>query len=188
MGFVPARICYLHHDSFRNMPRALEATSFAGFACPLARAVNQVGPWWNLLIIRNVFLGMRRFADLQQNLGVTATTLNRRLSQLCQDEILQRVRYSVHPPRFEYHLTDKGRDLLAVVVTLTVWGKNWLAPEGQAVRAIACESGAEVVPILVDAVSGARLVPGSFRLEAGPAADPALRELLKHSPVLPVEE
>lgn len=164
----------------------MEATSFANYSCPMARAVDQVGPWWNLLILRNVFLGMRRFADLEQNLGITATTLNRRLRQLCNDDILVRSRYSSRPARYEYQLTDKGRDLLAVVVTLTAWGKRWLSPEGPAIIARSCTTNAEVIPTLVDARNGERLAPGSFRLEAGPAADERLRELLANAPTIPV--
>lgn len=164
----------------------MEATSFAGHTCPLARAVDQVGPWWNLLILRNIFLGMRRFADLQENLGITPTTLNRRLRQLCQDSILTRSRYSVRPARYEYRLTDKGLDLMPVVLTLTVWGKRWLAPEGQALHAISCTTGKELRPVLTDATTGDRIVAGSFRLEAGAHADAALRELLRMDPVFPV--
>lgn len=164
----------------------MEATSFATHTCPLARAVDQVGPWWNLLILRNVFLGMRRFADLEQNLGITATTLNRRLRQLCADGILERRRYSTRPTRYEYLLTEKGVDLMPVVVTLTVWGKRWLAPEGQALHAISCASGREVRPVLSDSATGQPLTPGSIRLRAGVVADAALRELLQGEPVFPV--
>lgn len=164
----------------------MEATSFAEHTCPLARAVDQIGPWWNLLILRNVFLGMRRFADLEQNLGITPTTLNRRLRQLCADDILKRSRYSARPARYEYHLTAKGFDLMPIVVTLTVWGKRWLAPEGQALHAVSCSSGTELVPVLTDAVTGERIVPGTFRLKAGAYADAALRELLHGEPIFPV--
>jgi DNA-binding HxlR family transcriptional regulator len=152
----------------------------------MARAVEQVGPWWNLLILRNVFLGMRRFGDLEQNLGITPTTLNRRLRQLCRDGILARVRYMTRPSRYEYQLTAKGSDLLPVVVTLTTWGKRWLAPEGAAIVARSCATNAEVVPTLVDAATGERLVGGTFRLEPGPAADARLRELLANGPTIPV--
>lgn len=170
------------------MPPALEATSFARHACPMARAIEQVGPWWNLLILRNVFLGMRRFSELQENLGITATTLNRRLRQLCDDGILSRSPYTSRPVRYEYRLTEKGTELMPVVVTLGVWGKRWLAPEGPAFRALSCETGTEVEPVLTDAVSGKLLGPGSFRLQAGPCADNALRELLRGEPVFPAKD
>lgn len=164
----------------------MEATSFADHTCPLARAVDQVGPWWNLLVIRNVFLGMRRFADLQENLKITPTTLNRRLRQLCDDGILQRRRYSTKPARYEYHLTQKGLDLMPVIVTLTVWGKRWLSPDGDALHAISCSTGLELRPILADAESGQPITPGSFRLVAGALADAPLRQLLRDAPVFPV--
>ncbi len=167
----------------------MEATSFATRACPLARAVEQVGPWWNLLILRNVFLGMRRFQDLQRNLEVTPTTLNRRLRQLCGDGILERHQYQQHPPRHEYALTPKGIDLLPVVITLTSWGQQWLAPEGAAIQAVDHRSGEPIVPKLVDARTGRLVEPGMIRVLAGPAADAPLKELLRNAPLLPsVEE
>lgn len=139
-----------------------------------------------MLILRNVFLGMRRFGDLQQNLGITPTTLNRRLHQLCHDGVLKRTRYTARPTRHEYHLTEKGLELMPVIVSLTVWGKRWLAPEGQALHAISCSSGEELQPVLSDAVSGERIVPGSFRVKAGSYADAPLRELLRSEPIFPV--
>jgi DNA-binding HxlR family transcriptional regulator len=140
-----------------------------------------------LLVIRNVFLGMRRFADLQDNLKITPTTLNRRLRQLCSDGILQRRRYSTKPTRYEYHLTEKGLDLMPVVMTLTVWGKRWLSPaDSQALRAVDCATGHELQPTLADAVTGKPIAPGSFRLEAGVGADALLRQLLEGAPVFPV--
>jgi DNA-binding HxlR family transcriptional regulator len=153
----------------------------------MARAVEQVGPWWNLLILRNVFLGMCRFADLEHNLGITATTLNRRLRQLCRDGIVVRTRYATRPVRYEYQLTDKGRDLLPVVMTLTAWGQRWLAPEGPAIVARSYATDEEVCPTLIDAQSGQPLVLGSFRLEPGPAADERLRALLARTPALAVQ-
>jgi DNA-binding HxlR family transcriptional regulator len=166
----------------------VEVTSFAHHTCPLARAFEQVGPWWNLLILRNVFLGMRRFADLESNLGITPTTLNRRLRQLCRDGILSRVRYNARPSRYEYRLTEKGVDLMPVVVALTAWGQRWLSPQGMALIAESVATGQEVEPVLMDAVSGERLLPGSIRLKAGPNADAALRRLLGTSPPFPVLE
>lgn len=164
----------------------MEATSFVGHTCPVALALNQVGPWWNLLILRNVFLGMRRFAELQENLGIAATTLNRRLRQLCKDGLLERVRYSTRPARYEYRLTSKGVDVMPVLISLASWGKRWLAPDEQAFVAVDGETGREVAPTLVDSVSGKPLVPGSIRLKAGPGADAALRELLRGDPLFPV--
>lgn len=156
----------------------MELTSFASQTCPVARALEQVGPWWDLLLVRNVFLGMRRFGQLQAQLGIVPTTLNRRLAQLCNDGILERKRYHAHPPRYEYHLTDKGNDLLPVLVSLLAWGNKWLAPEGRAVMLRDRDTGAEVEPAMVDSGSGRQLTRRSLVLSAGPAADRSLRQLL----------
>jgi len=169
---------HLHDDSVGAYVGGVEAKSFASLSCPVARALEQVGPWWDLLIIRNVFLGVRRFSDLQLQLGIVPTTLNRRLSQLCDHHILQRRRYQTRPPRYEYHLTEKGATLLPVLVSLLDWGNRWLAEEGRSVVLTDRETGAEIQPVLVDARTGKTLSLEVMRLSAGPAADERMRELL----------
>jgi DNA-binding HxlR family transcriptional regulator len=95
--------------------------------CSVARALSVVGDRWTLLILRDTFLGVRRFEDFQRDLGTTRHRLTDRLRKLVAHGILDRVRYQDHPPRFEYRLTEKGRDLYPVVVSLTRWGDRWMA-------------------------------------------------------------
>ncbi len=95
--------------------------------CSVARALSVVGDRWSLLVLRDAFLGIRRFDDFQRDLGTTRHRLADRLKKLVAHGILERVRYQQRPPRFEYRLTEKGRDLYPVIVSLTRWGDRWMA-------------------------------------------------------------
>jgi DNA-binding HxlR family transcriptional regulator len=95
--------------------------------CSVARALAVVGDRWTLLVLRDCFLGVRRFEAFQQSLGLTRHRLADRLRKLVAHGVLERVPYRERPRRFEYRLTEKGRDLYPVVVSLTRWGDRWLA-------------------------------------------------------------
>ena len=95
--------------------------------CSIARALELVGERWTLLIIRDVFLGVRRFEDLQRDLGIARNVLASRLDKLTADGILERRRYSEHPPRDEFLLTEQGLDLWPTVVALMQWGDQYRA-------------------------------------------------------------
>ena len=84
---------------------------YEGQDCSIARALEVVGERWTLLIIRDAFLGLRRFDQFQESLGIARNVLTDRLNRLVEEGILDRVRYNEHPERYEYRLTSKGRDL-----------------------------------------------------------------------------
>ena len=108
----------------------MRRTSFEDVNCSVAQCLEAVGEWWSLLIVRDAFLGVRRFDDFQARLGISRNTLNQRLTHLVDAGILNRVQYEKHPPRFEYRLTEKGRDLWHVVTAMRQWGDRWAAPDG----------------------------------------------------------
>jgi len=97
--------------------------------CSIARTLDIVGEKWALLAVREVFLGDRRFDEMVRRTGAPRDTLAARLRTLVSAGILERRQYSEHPARFEYHLTDAGRDLYPVIVTLMHWGDQYLAGE-----------------------------------------------------------
>jgi DNA-binding HxlR family transcriptional regulator len=101
--------------------------------CSVARSLELIGERWTILIIRDAFLGVRRFDDFQRSLGIARNVLQGRLERLVDNGILERVRYQERPARFEYKLTEKGLDLWPVVVSLLSWGDRHVAPEGPAV-------------------------------------------------------
>ncbi len=97
--------------------------------CSVARSLEILGEWWTLAILRDAFFGVRRFDDLIADLGISRGVLADRLTTLVDHEILERHRYQERPDRYEYRLTDKGRDLFDVVVALMGWGDRWLSAE-----------------------------------------------------------
>jgi DNA-binding HxlR family transcriptional regulator len=106
----------------------VQRTSFEDMTCSVAQCLDVVGEWWSLLIVRDAFLGVTRFDDFQARLGISRNILTQRLSRLVDNGILSRVPYCEHPPRSEYRLTAKGRDLWHVVTAMRQWGDRWAAP------------------------------------------------------------
>ena len=97
--------------------------------CSVARTLSVIGDRWTLLVLRNAFLGVRRFEHFQRDLGTTRHLLSDRLSKLVEHGILRRVRYQEKPDRYEYRLTEKGLDLQPVLLALVGWGDRWMAGE-----------------------------------------------------------
>lgn len=100
---------------------------YDGQNCSIARALEVVGERWSLLIVRDAFLGLRRFDQFQKSLGVARNVLTERLNRLVDEGILERVRYNDRPERYEYRLTRKGRDLIVAVTALRQWGDQYLS-------------------------------------------------------------
>ncbi|HVK21993.1 MAG TPA: winged helix-turn-helix transcriptional regulator [Actinokineospora sp.] len=98
--------------------------------CAIAQALGVVGDWWTLLVVRDIAGGVTRFDALQRELDVSRKTLTERLKSLVEHGVVAKHRYSDHPPRFEYHLTDAGRGLLPVLIALQDWGTRFIAGDG----------------------------------------------------------
>src|ERR1700732_1994405 len=101
--------------------------------CPIARSLERVGAWWSMLIMRDALHGLRRFDEFHKSLGIAPNMLTRRLNALVEAGLLERHRYSVRPPREEYLLTGRGRDVRPILVALYTWGNKHFAPEGASV-------------------------------------------------------
>lgn len=95
----------------------------------IERALAQSGDRWTFLVLREAFFGVMRFDEIARNTGASPAILSNRLRRLVEDELLTRAAYGGHAKRFDYHLTDKGRDLYPVLVTLMQWGDRWLSGE-----------------------------------------------------------
>ena len=100
---------------------------YEGQNCSIARALEIVGERWTLLIVRDAFLGLRRFDQFQESLGIARNVLTDRLNRLVEEGILDRVRYSERPERYEYRLTRKGRDLQIALEGLRQWGDKYVS-------------------------------------------------------------
>jgi DNA-binding HxlR family transcriptional regulator len=99
--------------------------------CSVARALEVLGDWWTLLIVREAFLGTRRFADFAANLEISRNILTNRLGHLVKHRVLARVDAGVHGTRYEYELTPMGKDLATVMTALRQWGDRWIFGAGQ---------------------------------------------------------
>ena len=100
---------------------------YEGQECSIARALEIVGERWTLLIIRDAFLGIHRFDEFQESLGIARNVLADRLNRLVEEGILERVRYSERRDRYEYHLTTKGRQLDVALAGLRQWGDTYVS-------------------------------------------------------------
>jgi DNA-binding HxlR family transcriptional regulator len=149
--------------------------SLAGMPCPIARSLERVGEWWSILIMRDALHGYTRFDQFQQSLGIAPNMLTRRLEALVKAGLLERRRYSEHPPRHEYILTRRGRDFRPVLVALLAWGNEHFAPEGESVLLVDQATGKAADPILVDRVTGDTITEAAHRFTAGPAAPAGTR-------------
>jgi DNA-binding HxlR family transcriptional regulator len=152
----------------------MQRKSFETMSCPIARGLERVGEGWTLLIMRDVLHGLTRFDQLQTHLDIPPNTLARRLNALVDAGLLERHRYSEHPPRDEYLPTPSGRDLWPVLIALLAWGNRHCAPEGRSVILVDRRTGVEVDPVLADPATG-QPIDGSYGLAPGPAAGPRTR-------------
>lgn len=114
-----------------------EATPSGEFepSSPIGRALVLIGDMWTVRIVRAVFLGVRRFQDLRDELAISDPVLARRLRSLVDDGVLTTRQYSTHPPRSEYLLTDAGLDLWQVLVAMWAWDRTWAGPSHPLARA-----------------------------------------------------
>ena len=108
----------------------MQRTSFSDMACSLARSLDVVGEPWTPLVVRDVWMGRRRFDEIQGNLGISRKVLTHRLDTLVAEGVLRRRLYQERPPRHEYVLTDKGEELMGVLLALISWGDRWVSEEG----------------------------------------------------------
>ena len=143
-------------------------------SCPVARSLARLGDPWSMLILRDTFHGMTRFDEFERSLGIAPNILTARLKALVADGLLERHRYSERPPRYEYRLTEAGRDARSIAFALLAWGNRHLAPEGPSVVVVNDDTGERAEPMMVDRVTGRPLSDPAFRLEAGPAAGPSV--------------
>ena len=146
----------------------MKRSSVAHLNCSIARSLEILGEWWTLLIVRDAFLGVRRFDDFQRDLGISRNILSERLGTLVEHDILERRQYQDHPERFEYRLTEKGLDLYPVIVSLLRWGDRWESPDGPPLRLVHETCGHDSEAELVCSHCGEPLDPRQVRPRKGP--------------------
>jgi DNA-binding HxlR family transcriptional regulator len=138
--------------------------------CSIARALEVVGDRWTMLVIRSAFEGVRRFDDFQSVLGVARNVLTDRLTRLCDEGILRRVRYQERPERYEYRLTRKGVGLWPAMMALLIWGDRHYAENGPPMIVIHSGCGGEMTERLSCSACGVALQPNEVSAVPGPGA------------------
>jgi DNA-binding HxlR family transcriptional regulator len=153
--------------------------TYEGQTCSIARTLEIIGERWTLLILRDAFLGVRRFDDFQRNLGVARNVLNVRLQRLMDAGLLERRRYQERPERYEYRLTGRGIDLWPGLVALMQWGDRHLAGADGPPLLLEHEGcGGAVTDRRTCEACGEPLGVHDVRPVPGPGADDALRARL----------
>ncbi len=134
----------------------MRRTRFDRAPCPIARTTDLIGDWWTPVVLREAFLGRKRFDDFQQALDVSRGVLAQRLRRLVDEGLLEKRLYEERPPRHEYVLTEKGRAFYPVLAAMWRFGSDWLwePGHGPSVELFDRESGDVVQPLVVDEHSG----------------------------------
>jgi DNA-binding HxlR family transcriptional regulator len=146
----------------------MERKSFSEMHCSIAQCLEVAGEWWSLLIVRDAFLGVTRFDDFQERLGISRNVLNHRLARLVEAGVLVKVPYSEHPLRHAYRLTDKGRDLWPVLAGMRQWGDKHAAPDGPPLELIHERCGHVSDARMVCSSCGEAIGPSDVRAVPGP--------------------
>jgi DNA-binding HxlR family transcriptional regulator len=139
--------------------------------CGIAQALEALGDWWTLLIVRDAFFGVRRFGEFQRSLGIAKNILAVRLAHLVEHGILERVDVGSEGERFEYRLTPKGEALLTVLTALREWSDEWVFGRGNEPVIVRDRgTGRRIAKLRVTASDGTPLTRRELLMEAGPGA------------------
>ncbi len=153
-------------------------TRFTDLNCGIAQALEALGDWWTLLIVRDAFFGARRFGDFERSLGIAKNILSARLQHLVEHEIFERAEQGGR--RVEYRLTPKGEALLPVLTALREWSDEWVFGRGhEPVIVQDRRTGRRVPRLRVTDADGRPLSRRDLRTVAGPGASAETRQLLQ---------
>ena len=148
----------------------MKRATFNTEPCSIARSLDVLGDWWNPLILRECLYGVHRFQDIQQWLNIGRNILTTRLRLLVDHGLLERHRYQDNPPRFEYHLTDKGYDATLMLLAVMAFGEKYYFDDGQEpVRLFDRKTHQRVEPVLVDKSTGVPVDPRTLIPGPGPS-------------------
>ncbi|WP_124709245.1 winged helix-turn-helix transcriptional regulator [Gordonia insulae] len=148
----------------------MRRATFTEMNCSVAQSLEIVGEWWTLLIVRDALLGVTRFDEFSTRLGIARNVLTQRLDTLVEHGVLAKEPYQDKPVRYDYRLTDKGRDLWTVIAALRQWGDKWAAEDGAPVITTHRTCGHTMTVEPVCSECGEPLTRGSLRVHPGPGA------------------
>lgn len=142
----------------------MKRVPFADMPCPVAQALELVGEWWTLLIVREALLGRRRFSEFQQELGIARNVLSSRLRKLVAEGILERRASETDAREVEYRLTPKGKDLMPILIALSQWAERWIYEGKNLLRYENRHTGEEVPRLAMRAADGTELTVRDLRV------------------------
>lgn len=158
---------------------AMYRKRFDEMNCSIARALDEVGEWWTLLIVRECTQGSTRFDEFQRELGIARNILTARLERLIELGIVERFPLAERARTYGYRLTDKGSDLYPVLVALMQWGDKWLTSNGKPrIRLVDDVSGESIEPLGIRGPNGRDLTFRDVRYARGPGATDATNEVI----------
>lgn len=144
--------------------------------CSVARTLDILSDPWTLLIVRDAFIGVRRFRDFEAGLGVSKNVLSARLERLVEEGLLETVDAGRYGRRLEYQLTAKGKDLVVVMTALREWGDRWIFGEGhEPVQVLDRRTGRPVPRLRIMGEDGKPVPGAAMQMVAGPGASAATR-------------
>jgi DNA-binding HxlR family transcriptional regulator len=153
---------------------------FGAENCSVAQALEVLGDWWTLLVVREAFVGTRRFADFEASLGISKNILTDRLGRLVDAGVLERVDAGRHGTRFEYQLTAKGKDLAAVMTALRQWGDRWVFGAGnEPLLVLDRRTGRPIPPLRIVGEDGVPLRAADIEVRPGPGASAATQARIR---------
>ncbi len=130
------------------MIRYMARTDFSSLDCSVAQCLASVGDTWSFLIIRDAMFGVRRFSDFERSLNIAKNILRNRLASLVEEDILEKVDVGEHGPRYEYVLSEKGRDLFPVIIALRQWADRWVDPTERQALVMKDKAKGEPIPYM----------------------------------------
>ena len=150
----------------------MQRTDFSEMTCSIARSLAVAGEPWSPLVLRDVWVGINRFDDIQRDLGISRKVLSERLASLIEHGVLQRVPYQDKPARYDYYTTEKGADLGFVLLAMQTWGNRWVfAEDGPPLLLRHEPCGATIEAVTACSNCGERLAVGDLTPLRGPSFD-----------------
>jgi len=151
----------------------MKSKGFEGMICSMASVMGALGDRWGTLIVRDLYLGLRRYDDLHRSTGASHAMLSDRLKALQQSGLVERRLYQSRPERYEYFLKPRGQDVGLILLAMVQVGDKWNLDElaGPPLRFVDPRTGRGISLAIVDEETGEPITPTSLSVEPGPGAD-----------------
>lgn len=144
----------------------MQRRNFDAMNCPIARTLDRVGEWWSILILRDAFFGRKTFDAFQKSTGIAPNILTRRLKSLVDSGLLEKRPYQDRPVRYEYVLTDMGKEMQPVLIALSMFGNRHFADRGVTMQLTDTATAKPALPAYIDQCTGETIDAERFELKS----------------------